>query len=123
MKRVITSILLAAVVMLALGGCMSQFASSNGKLAYADIQGTSQGAISLVKPFIYIIHPDVFIIGEKGWESIDKDIEPELDRLGANAVRDLKLGYGATLIDVLLSSVVPLVNWGTYTIDGEAVRR
>ena len=123
MRRVLSLVVLIGVVVLFLGGCMTQFASGNGKLAYADVRGESRGRVSVEERFIYIIHPDLYIFGDKGWEEIDKDLDPELEKLGANAVRDLKLGYGMTLIDFILSAVVPLVNWGTYTIEGEAVRQ
>lgn len=122
MKRKLTLIGLAVAVVLLLGGCMTQFGSSNGKLAYAEIEGDPQGEVSIEKGFIYILHPDILTLGDgKTWETIDTDLEPQLNTMGANAVRDLKLGYGATLIDMILSSVVPVVSWGTYTIEGEAV--
>ena len=122
MKRTLTLIGLAVAVVLLLGGCMTQFGSSNGKLAYAEIEGDPQGEVSIEKGFLYIIHPDVVTLGEgKVWETIDADLEPQLNTMGANAVRDLKLGYGSSLVDLLLSSIVPVVSWGTYTIEGEAV--
>jgi hypothetical protein len=122
MKRTLTLIGLAVAVVLLLGGCMTQFGSSNGKLAYADIDGSAQGQVSIEKGFLYIIHPDLVTLGDgKTWETIDKDLEPELNTMGANAVRDLELGYGASLVDMILSAVVPVVSWGTYTIEGEAV--
>lgn len=122
MKRTLTLIGLAVAVVLLLGGCMTQFGSSNGKLAYADVDGAAQGEVSIENGFLYILHPDVVTLGEgKTWETIDTVLEPELNTLGANAVRDLELGYGATLVDMILSSVVPLISWGTYTVEGEAV--
>lgn len=122
MKRTLTLIGLAVAVVLLLGGCMTQFGSSNGKLAYADVDGAAQGEVSIENGFLYILHPDVVTLGEgKTWETIDTVLEPELNTMGANAVRDLELGYGATLVDMILSSVVPLISWGTYTVEGEAV--
>ena len=122
MKRTLVIVGLALAVMLTLGGCMTYFGSESGRLAYAEVEGTSKGEVSLEKGFMYIIHPDVFVVGgEKMWENIDQDLEPVLEEMGANAVRDLRLGYGGTLTDVLLSAIVPLLNWGTYTIEGEAV--
>ena len=123
MRRTLMIIGLAVVAVLLLSGCMTQFGSSSGKLAYAEIDGTPQGEIAIEESFIYIIHPDLFIAGEKMWENIDGEIDPVLTSMGADAVRDLKLGYGATLMDMILSSVVPLVSWGTFTVEGEAVTR
>lgn len=123
MRRTLMIIGLAVVAVLMLSGCMTQFGSSSGKLAYAEIDGAPQGEIAIEKSFIYIIHPDLFIAGEKMWENIDSEIDPVLTSMGADAVRDLELGYGATLMDMILSSVVPLVNWGTFTVEGEAVTR
>jgi hypothetical protein len=101
---------------------MTYFGSESGKLAYAEVDGTSKGEVSIEEGFLYIIHPDVFVIGgEKMWENVDQDLDPVLDEMGANAVRDLRLGYGGTVTDILLSAIVPLVSWGTYTIEGEAV--
>lgn len=122
MKRTLTIIGLTLAVVLTLGGCMTYFGSESGKLAYAEVEGTPAGEVSIEEGFLYIIHPDVLVIGgEKMWENIDQDLEPVLTEMGADAVRGLQLGYGATLIDMLLSSFVPVVNWGTYTIEGEAV--
>jgi hypothetical protein len=124
MKRTLTLVGLAIAVVLLLGGCMTQFGSSSGKLAYAEVEGDPAGEVSIEKGFLYIIHPDILTLGEgKVWENIDQDLDPTLNAMGANAVRDMKLGYGATLIDFILSSVVPVVSWGTYTIEGEAVRQ
>ena len=122
MKRTLTTVGLALAVILMLGGCMTYFGSENGKLAYAEVDGTSKGEVSIEEGFLYIIHPDVFVIGgEKMWENVDQDLDPVLEEMGANAVRDLRLGYGGTVTDILLSAIVPLVSWGTYTIEGEAV--
>lgn len=121
MKRTLKIAGLALAVLLVLSGCMSYFGSDSGKLAYAQISGPSAGAVSIENGFIYILHPDIFVVGGKTWENIDQDLDPVLNAMGANAVRDLKLGYGATLVNMLLSSFVPVVSWGTYTIDGEAV--
>jgi len=123
MRKVIVSVVLAVLAVALLSGCMSTFASASGKLAYAEIEGESKGEIMLEEGFMYLIHPDVYMLGEKEWENIDAKLDPELSRLGADAVRDLKLSYGATLIDTLLSSVVPVLGWGTYIIEGEAVSR
>ena len=101
---------------------MTYFGSESGKLAYAEVEGTSVGEVSIEEGFLYIIYPDVFAIGrEKMWENIDQDLDPALEELAADAVRDLRLGYGGTITDILLSSIVPVVSWGTYTIEGEAV--
>ena len=122
MKRTLTIVGLALAVILTLGGCMTYFGSESGKLAYAEVEGTSVGEVSIEEGFLYIIHPDVFVIGgEKMWENIDQDLDPALEELAADAVRDLRLGYGGTITDILLSSIVPVVSWGTYTIEGEAV--
>jgi len=121
MKRTLMVVGLALAAVLMLSGCMSYFGSDSGRLAYAEVEGTSAGEVMVEKQFIYIIHPDVFILGGKTWENIDEDIDPVLASLGADAVRNLRLGYGATLIDMVLSGVVPVVRWGTYTIEGEAV--
>ena len=123
MKRSLMIIALAIVAVLMLSGCMTQFGSSSGKLAYAEVEGTSQGDVAVEKSFIYILHPDIFIMGEKTWENIDLELDPVLSQMGANAVRNMEITYGATLVDMLLSSVVPLVNWGTFTIEGEAINQ
>ncbi len=123
MKRTTIMILLALAAVLLLSGCMTQFATQNGKLAYAEIAGTPVGEIDVEEGFLYIFHPELIMFGEKGWEMIDQDIEPVLTALGGDAVRDLRLSYGFTTIDYILSAFIPLVNWGTYTIEGEVVRR
>ncbi len=123
MKRTTIMILLVLAIALLLSGCMTQFAAQNGKLAYADIAGTPVGEINVEEGFIYIIHPELIMFGEKGWEMIDQDIEPVLTALGGTAVRDLRLSYGYTTIDFILSYFIPLVSWGTYTIEGEVVRQ
>jgi len=121
MKRTLMIVGLGLAAVLLLGGCMSYFGSDSGKLAYAQVEGVSAGDVSIENGFIYILHPDIFVVGGKTWENVDQDIDPVLDAMGADAVRNLKLGYGATLVDMLLSSFVPVVSWGTYTIEGEAV--
>jgi hypothetical protein len=124
MKRTLTIVGLALASLVLLGGCMTNFGSASGKLAYAEIEGESAGQVSIEEGFLFIIHPDVLVLGGgKGWENIDDDLDPVLAELDANAVRNMELSYGATLIDMVLSSVVPVVNWGTYTIQGEAVRQ
>lgn len=121
MKRTLMIVGLGLAAVLLLGGCMTSFGSDSGKLAYAQVDGVAAGEVSIENGFIYILHPDIFVAGGKTWENVDQDIDPVLSAMGADAVRNLKLGYGATLVDMLLSSFVPVVSWGTYTIEGEAV--
>ena len=123
MKRTTILVVLVLASVLLLSGCMTQFAAQNGKLAYAEVTGMPVGQVEVQEGFIYIIHPDLLTLGDKGWESIDKDIDPILTALGGDAVRDLKLSYGLTTMDFILTAIVPVVSWGTYTIEGEAVRR
>lgn len=124
MKRLWILVTLAVIVVLTLGGCMTYFGSGSGKLAYGEVSGASQGQIEIEKSFMFIIHPDLIVLnGGKGWENIDQVLEPALVAKGANAVRDLKLGYGANTVDMLLSIVVPVVSWGRYTIEGEAIKQ
>lgn len=124
MKRPWILVTLAVIVVLTLGGCMTYFGSGSGKLAYGEVSGASQGQIEIEKSFMFIIHPDLIVLnGGKGWENIDQVLEPALVAKGANAVRDLKLGYGANTVDMLLSIVVPVVSWGRYTIEGEAIKQ
>ena len=123
MRRTTILVLLVLAVILLLSSCMTQFATENGRLAYADIAGTAVGNLDVEEGFIYIIHPELITFGEKGWETIDNDIEPVLSATGGDAVRDLRLSFGYTTMDFVLTAVVPLVSWGTYTLEGEVVRR
>ena len=121
MKRMMMMATMALLVLVLFSGCMTYFGSESGKLSYAEVVGDSVGEVNIEKGFLFVLHPDIFVSGGKTWENIDQDIEPVLNELGGDAVRNLELGYGATLIDMVLSSVVPVVSWGTYTITGEAV--
>ncbi len=123
MRRTTILALIVLAVVLLLGGCMTQFASQNGRLAYADIAGTPVGNLDVEEGFLYIIHPDLITFGDKGWETIDGDIEPVLAATGGDAVRDLRLSIGYTTMDFILTAIVPVVSWGTYTLEGEVVRR
>jgi hypothetical protein len=123
MRRTIILVSLVLAAGLLLSGCMTQFATQNGKLAYAEIAGTPVGTLDVEEGFLYIIHPDLITFGDKGWETIDNDIEPVLAATGGNAVRDLRLSFGYTTMDFILTAVVPVVSWGTYTLEGEVVRR
>ncbi len=112
-------VLVASV--LVLSGCMTTFSSDSGRLSYADIQGEDVGQISAEEGFIYIIHPTLIPITEQYNENIDVMIDPELDRLDANAVRSLRIDYGFTAVDYILSAFVPFLNWGTIEVEGTAV--
>ncbi len=112
-------ILLAAV--LVLSGCMTTFASESGQLAYGEIDGNVEGQISESETFMYIIHTELITLGDKYWENVDLMIEPALRQHGANAVTDLRINYGFTTMDYILSAFVPFVSWGTIEVEGTAV--
>ncbi len=51
-------------------------------------------------------------------------IEPELDEMGANAVKDLTLSIGFTTVDYLLTALTGgLPGFGHYEITGIAVKQ
>ena len=115
---------LVGVVVLLLSGCMSTFSTKNGKLGYGEIQGSDQGQIEVEEGYIYLLHPELVTFGEgKTWEELDTVLEPELQAMDANAITDMKLGYGFTGTDYLLSVLVPFVSWGTYTVEGTAIQQ
>ncbi|RKX75054.1 MAG: hypothetical protein DRP87_15445 [Spirochaetes bacterium] len=121
MKRTILGILALLVAAFILGGCMTQFSTGNGKLAYASLNGDSKGHLSRSQTFMYIIHPDLITFGGKTWETLEHVIEPELSRAGGNAVKNLELRYGFTFVNYLLTMIVPVVSWGTYEVEGDII--
>lgn len=122
-------------VLFALSGCMTQYSVSSGELSYAELEGESRGDFKAAVGFQYLIHPDLWTIssfrrdmgpdegriGGKPWEKLDKVIEPELSRMGGNGVRNLKINYGYTFSDYLITLFVPLVGSGTLILEGEVV--
>ena len=121
MKKLIKLGVLAVAVLVVLSGCYTTFASSNGKLAYGEVSGSSQGDFETTEQYLYIIHPSLFTIGGWSGAEIDSVIEPELEAMGANAVTDLQIKDGFEFIDLLLTGIVPVVSWGRYTVSGEAI--
>jgi hypothetical protein len=118
-KVLIASVAAAAIL---LSGCMSTFGTSNGQLAYGEIDGRAEGPIEISKSFVYVLHPDLITFGGKDWENLEKVIEPELSRVGGNAVNDLELGMGYTFVDLLLTSLLGgIIGFGHYEVHGQAV--
>ena len=123
-KSTLILMVIAMVAILALSGCMTTFSTTNGKLAYADVSGTSKGQIEVDKSYIYFIHPELATFGDgKTWEELDKVLEPELAANDANAITDMSIKNGFTGTDYLLSMFVPFVSWGTYVVEGTAVQQ
>jgi hypothetical protein len=115
---------LVGIVVILFSGCMTTFSTTNGKLGYGEIDGSQQGQVEVEEGFIYLIHPELATFGEgKTWEELDTVLEPELQAMDANAVRDMDLSYGFTAVDYLLTVFVPFVAWGTYTVEGTAVQQ
>lgn len=124
MKKHTLFVVVALAAALVLSGCMTTFDTTNGKLAYGDVSGTSQGSVELEEGFVYIIHPELVTFGDgKTWEELDTVLEPALKAQDANAVTDMSLSFGFTTTDFLLSAIVPVVSWGTYTVEGQAVQQ
>ncbi|MFP4485229.1 MAG: hypothetical protein ACLFO1_10290 [Spirochaetaceae bacterium] len=121
MKKALKLVALALAATVVLAGCYTTFASSNGKLAYGEMSGTSQGDFEVTEQYMWIIHPSLFTIGGWSGAEIDTVIEPELATMGANAVRNVQIQNGFEVIDLLLTGIVPVVSWSRYTVTGEAV--
>ena len=123
MKKIIGMVVLVAVAAVFLSGCFTTFKSTNGKLAYADVQGTDKGSFEYSAGFVYIIHPQLITFGGRAWESVDMVLEGHLAQKGANAARNIELTHGATFINMLLSYIVPVVSWGTWGVSGTAIQQ
>lgn len=122
MKKVLL-VLVVLIAALALSGCMTTYTATDGKLAYADVAGTEKGAFAVDQGYMYVIHPSLFVLGDNPTEQIDVVIKPSLEAADANAAKNLVIRDGATLIDMVLSSVVPVISWGTFEVEGTAVQQ
>jgi hypothetical protein len=120
MKNISKILVLAVIAVIALSGCMTQFSASNGQLGYGSFEGENRGPIEVSQGYIYVLHPDILTFGPKYWEQLERLIGPELTG-GANAVTDSEIRYGYTFLDLVLSGIVPVVQWGTIEITGTAV--
>ncbi|GAB6090683.1 hypothetical protein [Spirochaeta dissipatitropha] len=122
MKKVLL-ILIVLAAALALSGCMTTYTTTDGNLSYAELGGTAQGSFSVDEGYMFIIHPSLFVLGDNPAEQLDVVIGPSLNSAGANAATNLVIRDGFTFIDLLLTSVVPVISWGTLEVEGTAVQQ
>lgn len=120
MKKLILLALVSAVMF---AGCMSTIATKDGKLSYGDIAGQKAEKFTASDGYIYVIHPSLFVLGDKVTENLDAVMAPALAAQGANAATNLVIHDGFTVMDFLLTSVVPVLSWGTIEVEGVAVKQ
>lgn len=120
MKNLVLLLIVAVVV---LSGCMSTLTTTDGKLSYGKVGGQEKGEFTASAGYMYLLHPSIMYIGEAKPAQLDLIMAPELEAQGANAATNLTIKDGYTLVDYILSSIVPLVMWGTVEVTGTAVKQ
>ncbi len=120
MKRVLV-ILTMVIAVLALAGCMTTYTTTDGRLAYGNIDGAVAGTFEASAGYIYILHPSILVLGDNPAERLDLVMSPQIQAAGGNAATNLVIRDGFTVVDFLLSYFVPIVNWATVEVEGTAV--
>ncbi|MFW5800968.1 MAG: hypothetical protein ACOCVC_02960 [Spirochaeta sp.] len=122
MKKIILGLVILAAAV-ALSGCMTTYTATDGNLAYAEVEGEARGGFAVEEGYMYVIHPSLFVLGENPATQLDVVLQPTLQAADANAATNLVIRDGFSFMDLVLTSIVPVVSWGTLEVEGSAIEQ
>jgi len=122
MKKMVLVLSLAVVVLL-MSSCSYFFYSQDGNLGYyPGATGIPVGSFSATREQWYVLSPLWFPFTEPN-KRLDEVILPEMVKHNGSFVKDLKISYGFTFIDYLITAVTG--GWlgrNTITVQGQVFR-
>ena len=122
MKKMVLVLSLAVVVLL-MSSCSYFFYSQDGNLGYyPGATGIPVGSFSATREQWYVLSPLWFPFTEPN-KRLDEVILPEMVKHNGSFVKDLKISYGYTFIDYLITYVTGgLLGRNTLTVEGQVFR-
>lgn len=124
MKKTVVLILMATALIMVLAGCTTMYATTNGKLSYAEVKGTEKGTIRTSKKVLSIIHPSVAVLGKNYYENLDDMIDPALKKKDANAVKGMTISQRFGLLDYAITYFTAgILNSQSIIVEGTAVKQ
>lgn len=123
MKKAFGTVMIVLMILSMLAGCATTFKASDGKLSYGEMKGSPKGTIDVKKPYMYLIHPNLFSFS-KPYENLNDAISPELAKKGANAATNLEISDGFTFIDMLLTGITGgILGFRYVEVTGTAIQQ
>lgn len=121
MKKAIAVLIAAVLVFGLLAGCATTFKTTNGKLGYGNISGTTKGSFEAQKSYIYIINPALVSLS-KPYAKLDEMIQPAVAAKGGNAATNLEITNGFDIVGFLVTYLTGgLLGLNYVKVSGTAV--
>jgi len=110
------------IMALIFSSCSLVFQSGDGNLGYfPQATGYPMGYFENTAEFWYVLSPFIAPLSEP-YSNIENMIRPKLVEKGADFAKDVKIGYGFTVVDMLINYFVPFVGRDTITVEGQAFK-
>ena len=124
MKKTVVLLLMASALIMIFAGCTTMYATSNGKLAYAEVAGTDKGSVHVSKKVLAIFHPSVAVLGKNYYKNLDDMIEPALKKKDANAIKGMTISQQFGIIDYAIAYFTAgIINSQSIIVEGTAVKQ
>ena len=122
MKKLVLLLSLVVVALL-MSSCTYFFYSQDGHLGYyPGAVGVPVGSFSASREQWYLLSPLWFPFSEPN-KHLDEMIIPEVVKYNGSFAKDLKIGYGFTFIDYLITFFTGgVLGRNTITVDGQVFR-
>lgn len=120
--RSLIVIMVLAVVVLFMGSCTYYLQTQDGNLGYyPGATGIPVGAFKTTREQWYLISPLLVPFSEPN-KKLDEMIIPEMVKYNGTFAKELKIGYGFTFVDFLISYLIYVVGRQTITVEGQIYR-